>query len=370
MAVNSVKVSLGERSYEIVIGAGVLRDLGVRLRGLGFLGRIGLVTDTRVGKLYAARTVRTLKAAGFQPHVFVVPSGERAKTLAWTARLLDKLVALRFERRSVVVALGGGVVGDLAGFVAAVYLRGLPFVQVPTTLIAQVDSSVGGKTGVNHRKGKNLIGAFYQPRLVLADTETLATLPAREWRAGLAEVIKYGMIADANLFAYLESRMGAVRGMEPKSVAHIVARSCQIKADVVMEDERESDRRRVLNYGHTIGHALETLGSYRTLVHGEAVAIGMVHEADLARHLGLCSSELVNRQRALVLAAGLPATLASVRGGAIWDAMQHDKKVAAGQVYCVLPRRVGDVCIRPVERTEFADWFAARAGAKATGGGR
>lgn len=357
-----VRLSLGERSYDIVIKAGLLPETGERLRRAGFSGKVAVVTNPVVGRLYGAILLRSLKAAGYQPRVITVPEGERAKTLRWVSAVLDELIAARFERGSVVLALGGGVVGDLAGFAAAVFQRGIPFVQIPTTLVSQVDSSVGGKTGVNHPRGKNLIGAFHQPKLVLIDPDTLASLPPREWVAGLAEVIKYGMIEDEAFFAYLEQHMRDLLKMSPGPVAHIVMRSCQIKAAVVMEDEREADRRRILNYGHTVGHALESLGGYRKLIHGEAVAIGMVQEASLAGHLGLCGEEVVSRQRALVRAAGLPDALPSarLRFADLWNAMQHDKKVAKGRVHCVLPRRVGEVTIAPLDRTACRDWFAAQ----------
>jgi 3-dehydroquinate synthase len=357
---STVKVSLAERSYDIVVGAGLLDDLGRRLQELGFCGQVGVVTDAVVGKVYGSRAMRSIKSVGLNGHLIVLPAGERTKTLRWVTRVLDELVKGRFERGSALVALGGGVIGDLTGFAASVYLRGIPFIQVPTTLVAQVDSSVGGKTGVNHPLGKNLIGAFYQPRLVLSDIATLKTLPVREWLGGLAEVIKYGMIADEPFFTYLEQQMDPLLKMEEEPVRHIVTQSCRIKAAVVMEDERESNRRRILNYGHTIGHALESLGQYKTLIHGEAVAIGMVHEAALSYHLGLCRQDLVSRQRELICRAGLPDSLPKVTFTELWTAMQHDKKVAQGRLYSVFPERVGQVRIAPLERFECKKWFLNR----------
>ena len=357
---NRVQVPLAERSYDIRIRKGLLREVGRCLSDLGFSGKVAVVTDRSLAKLYEPIVTKSLKTSGFEPHRIVVSAGERAKTLRWVSVILDELARARFERGSVLLALGGGVIGDLAGFAAAVFVRGIPLVQVPTTLVAQVDSSVGGKTGVNHPVGKNLIGAFHQPRLVLIDPETLNTLPRREWIAGLAEVIKYGMIADAELFAYLERQMGALLKMEEGPVAHIIARSCQIKASVVAEDERESDRRRILNYGHTVGHALEALGKYRSLIHGEAVAIGMVQEADLSCHVGFCSKEVVARQGELVRHAGLPGALPPVTFSELWGAMQHDKKVAQGRTYCVMPEEIGRVVIAPLERSEFKRWLASR----------
>ena len=357
---SSVNVSLAERSYDIVVGAGLLDSLGRRLHALGFCGKVGVVTDATVGKLYGPRAMRAIKSAGLDGHLIVVPAGERTKTLRWMTRVLDELVKERFERGSVLVALGGGVIGDLTGLAAALYLRGIPFIQVPTTLVAQVDSSVGGKTGVNHPLGKNLIGAFYQPKLVLSDIGTLNTLPTRQWLGGLAEVIKYGMIADEPFFTYLEQHMDLLLKMEEEAVRHIITQSCRIKAAIVMEDERESDRRRILNYGHTIGHALEALGHYRSLIHGEAVAIGMVHEAALSQHLGFCKQEMVRRQDDVIRRAGLPDVLPSMSFTGLWTAMQHDKKVAKGRVYSIFPERVGQVRIAPLERADCKRWFLSR----------
>lgn len=352
-----VTVPLGERSYDILIKAGLRREVGPCLRQLGLVGKVAVVTNPVVARLYGSAVLRSLRSAGYQARVILVPEGERAKSFRWVTRILDELVRGRFERGSVVLALGGGVVGDLAGFAASIFVRGVPCIQVPTTLVAQVDSSVGGKTGVNHPLGKNLIGSFHQPRAVFIDPDTLRTLPPREWTAGLAEVIKYGVIEDEAFFAYLEKQMDELLGMQPVPVAYAIARSCQIKASVVAEDERESDRRRILNYGHTIGHALESLGGYRKLIHGEAVAVGMVQEAELARSLGLCTQEVVVRQRELVRRAGLPDRLPPVRFTELWRAMQHDKKVARGRLHCVLPERIGKVVIRPLERDQVKRWF-------------
>jgi 3-dehydroquinate synthase len=353
-----VKVSLADRSYDIVVGAGLLREVGSRLRGLGHSGKVALVTDSTVAPLYATTVRRSLKSAGYEPLTIVIPAGERAKTLKSAATIFNALTAARFERSSILLALGGGVIGDLTGFAAAIYMRGIPFVQIPTTLVAQVDSSVGGKTGVNHPRGKNLIGAFYQPRLVLIDPQTLGSLPLRQRVAGLAEVIKYGMIVDEAFFGYLEEHLEAILDMQEERLTDIVTRSCEIKASVVMEDEHESDRRRILNYGHTIGHALESLGNYRTLMHGEAVGIGMVQEASIARHLDICTHEAATRLRTLVARAGLRTELPAVTFGKLWSAMQHDKKVAHGRLYCIFPERVGRVRIAPLEHADCRQWFA------------
>ena len=357
---NRVQVPLAERSYEIRIRGGLLREAGRCLSELGFSGKVAVVTDQTIARLYEPIVTKSLRTSGFETCTIIVPAGERAKTIRWLSVILDELARARFERGSVLLALGGGVVGDLAGFAAAVFVRGIPFIQVPTTLVSQVDSSVGGKTGVNHPVGKNLIGAFHQPRLVLIDPETLKTLPKREWIAGLAEVIKYGMIADAELFAYLERHMDALLRKEEGPVLHIITRSCQTKASLVVVDEREADRRRILNYGHTVGHALESLGKYRSLIHGEAVAIGMVQEADLSCHAGFCSQEVAARQCELVRQAGLPHALPPITFSDLWGAMQHDKKVAHGRIYCVMPERIGQVVVAPLERSEFKRWFVSR----------
>ncbi|MGH7233227.1 MAG: 3-dehydroquinate synthase [Nitrospiraceae bacterium] len=356
-----VPVSLADRSYDIRIKFGGLDDIGRSLRDLGMSGKVAIVTDRTVQPLYIPTVMRSLKSAGYEVLTIVSPAGERAKTIRWVSNILDELARARFERGSMLLALGGGVIGDLTGFAAAIYMRGIPFIQIPTTLVAQVDSSVGGKTGVNHPLGKNLIGAFYQPRVVLIDPRALKTLPKRQWLAGLAEVIKYGMIADEAFFHYLEEHLDALLRMEDEQVTHVVTRSCEIKAAVVMEDERESDRRRILNYGHTVGHALESLGRYQTLVHGEAVAIGMNAEAEIAERLGLCDREVVIRQRALISRAGLPVSLANkVAFRELWAAMQHDKKVAKGKVYCVLPEQIGRVRVAILEPRSLRGWFERR----------
>ncbi|MEC4890127.1 MAG: 3-dehydroquinate synthase [Nitrospira sp.] len=357
-----VPVSLGDRSYTITIGPGLLRELGVRLRALTASGLVGVVTDRHVARHYLKPALIQLKRAGFTPVPIILPPGEETKTFATIGKILDVLAKHRFERQSVLVALGGGVIGDLTGFAAAIYQRGMPFVQIPTSLVAQVDSSVGGKTGVDHRLGKNLIGAFHQPRAVWIDPQLLRTLPKREWVAGLAEVIKYGIIADRAFFAYLERTMPALLRLEQKVVMQVVKRSCEIKAQVVAEDERESDRRRILNYGHTIGHALEAMGGYRALVHGEAVGIGLVLEAELARSQGYCDDKTVTRIRKVVLAAGLSDCATTRSAAKVWSAMQHDKKVSQGKVIGVWPEAIGRVRMAPLERQVFLDWFRASQG--------
>ena len=359
MAASIVPVSLNERSYKILIQTGLLAKLGARLDELGVRGKAGIVTDRHVARHYLNDLVLILKRGGIEAVPIVLAPGEQTKTLDTVGHILDVLARFRFERSSYLFALGGGVIGDLAGFAAAIYQRGIPFIQIPTTLIAQADSSVGGKTGVDHRLGKNLIGAFYQPKEVWIDPLTLRTLPRREWIAGLAEVIKYGIIADEEFFSYLERTMPRLRERESAIVVAAVKRSCEIKAQVVASDERESDRRRILNYGHTIGHALETLGGYKSLVHGEAVGIGLVQEADLACYLGLCDRSVVERIRMVVQAAGLSDRAPSWQSAKIWKAMLHDKKVSHGQVVGVWPEQIGRVRMMPIDERSFRRWHKA-----------
>ena len=341
----SVKVSLGTRSYDIKIAAGLLASLGKDCAALQLGQKCAVITDTNVAARYAKPALASLKRAGFEPVMVTVPAGETAKRLKQVESCFNQLAAHRLERKSFIVALGGGVVGDLAGFAAASYLRGIPFVQVPTTLLAQVDSSVGGKTGVNLAAGKNLVGAFYQPRLVLCDLATFRTLPEREFRAGLAEVIKYGVIYDADLFAWVERNMAKILRRGAASLAHIVARSCEIKAEVVSQDETESGLRAILNYGHTIGHAIEAITAYGRYLHGEAISIGQVAAAHLSAELAGLSEQDVERIRALFVAAGLPVSikLSSAQRAKLLAAMTLDKKVSGGEIKFVLAERIGKV---------------------------
>jgi len=312
------------------------------------------VSDRNVAPLYARQVEESLATAGFDPVRIVVRAGETAKSLRTVQSCYDQLAARRLERKSFIVALGGGVVGDLAGFVAATYLRGIPFVQAPTTLLAQVDSSVGGKVGVNLRAGKNLVGAFYQPRLVLCDLDTFDTLPDREYRSGLAEVIKYGIIYDAALFKQLERRMPALLSREPANLGRVVARCCEIKAEVVRQDETEGGLRAVLNFGHTIGHGLEAISHYGKYLHGEAISLGQIAAAVLSEQiLGLPASD-VERIRRLLARAGLPSQLdlSGPQRGRLLQAMKLDKKVSGGEVKFVLARRIG--------RVEFGKTVPAR----------
>jgi len=340
-----VNVALDKRSYAIQVGRGVAASLGAACKALGFSSRCAIITDSNVGPLLGESVTANLVEAGFDPVTVTVPAGEKSKSVSVVESCYDSLAAHRLERRSFVVALGGGVVGDLAGFVAASYLRGIPFVQMPTTLLAQVDSSVGGKVGVNLRAGKNLVGAFYQPKLVLCDLEAFDTLPEREFRAGLAEVIKYGIIRDADLFGRLERELPRVLAREPALMAEIVARCCEIKADVVSQDETETGPRAILNYGHTIGHALEALSSYGAYLHGEAISIGQVAASHISmRQTGLAESEF-NRIKLLFQNAGLPTTvgLTADQRTSLFEAMRLDKKVTNGRVKFVLAKAIGTV---------------------------
>jgi 3-dehydroquinate synthase len=341
--VEEVMVPLGARSYPVLVGEGMLPVVGPRLAAAGFQGCCGVVTSERVGQLYAEAVCASLREAGLEPTVVEIPDGEEHKNLAWVAVVYDRLLAAGIDRRSPVVALGGGVVGDLAGFVAGTLLRGLPLVQVPTTLLAQVDAGIGGKTGVNHALGKNLIGVFHQPQFVVADVAALRTLPRRELVAGLAEVIKYGVILDAALFHDVEARLEALLALRADVLVPVVAACARHKAAVVAADEREErGGRAVLNFGHTVGHALEALTEYRQFLHGEAVAIGMVAAARVSRALGCCEAATVARIEGLLARAGLPTTLpADIRPEALALGMHADKKRAGGHIRFVAVEAIG-----------------------------
>ena len=341
----TVNVPLGNRSYEIKIGGGLLAALGGQCARLKLGPRCAIITDTNVGKRFAKPAFNSLARAGFSPALIVVPSGETAKSLKSVQTCYDQLAVHRLERQSFIVALGGGVVGDLAGFVAATYLRGIAFVQAPTTLLAQVDSSVGGKVGVNLKAGKNLVGAFYQPRLVLCDLDTLQTLPEREFRAGLAEVIKYGIIYDAKLFAQLERDFPGLLRRDHQTLAAVVARCCEIKAEVVGQDETEGHLRAILNFGHTIGHALEAICGYGKFLHGEAISIGQVAAVKISRRVPGLSKRDAERIINLFKRAGLPVQirLNSVQRRKLFVAMRLDKKVRGGEARFVLAKKIGKV---------------------------
>ena len=340
-----VQVPLGSRSYAIKVGGGLLPRLGAECAQLKLGQRCAVITDANVGRKFATAALKSLSASGFEPVLLTVPAGEKSKSVSTVEKCYDQLAQHRLERKSFIVALGGGVVGDLAGFVAATYLRGIPFVQVPTTLLAQVDSSVGGKTGVNLKSGKNLVGAFYQPRLVLCDLDTLKTLPKREFISGLAEVIKYGIIYDANLFAQLENNLPKILRRDSQTLSQIIARCCEIKAEVVGQDETESGLRAILNFGHTLGHAIENSSGYGKFLHGEAISIGQVAAAKLSHKiLGLPLHD-AERIEKLFIAAGLPVKikLAAARRKKLFAAMRLDKKVSGGEVKFVLAEKIGKV---------------------------
>ena len=340
----TVHVHLAERSYDIEIAAGNLDRAGPLLTERARVTHAVLITDENVEEPHAAEAAESLAAAGVEVDLMVVEPGEATKSIDSAAALWEKLLAVGADRKSVVVAVGGGVVGDLAGFIAATYARGIRFFQVPTTLLAQVDSSVGGKVGINLPEAKNMVGAFLQPLGVLIDTATLETLDPREYRAGLGEVVKYGVILDAELFDYLEANVAGLLEADHDVLGHVIARCCRLKADVVEQDEREeSGLRAVLNYGHTFGHAFEALLGYGELLHGEAVAIGMLCASRLAERLGRVDAELTARQHKLLSALGLPTEVPRLDGDRILRSMMHDKKVQHGRLRFVLPDALGHV---------------------------
>ncbi|MDY6849750.1 MAG: 3-dehydroquinate synthase [Thermodesulfobacteriota bacterium] len=343
-----IEVGLGERSYPIWIGSGVLPRLGEALKRVSFPRRIAVVTNETVAPLYGEQVLSALRQSSFAAELIVLPDGEEHKNLESLNFIFDELITRGFDRGTGLIALGGGVIGDLAGFAAATYLRGIPFAQVPTTLLAQVDSSVGGKTAVNHRLGKNLVGAFYQPRHVHIDVDTLATLPAREFRAGCAEIVKYGVIRDADFFSWLENNAPQIGEHDPVCLIHAVRISCQIKADIVEIDEKEGGLRAILNYGHTLAHAVELLSGYGKVRHGEAVAIGMVAAAAISARLGHCGAADVERIRRLLSTLGLPVCLPDFAASDYLTALSRDKKVQEGRLRMIFNRGIGDCLIEDV----------------------
>ena len=363
-----LRVALGERAYEIVVGPGLIETAGREVLPLMRRRHAVIVTDENVAAHWLAPLRDSLAEAGIAQHTVVLPPGEETKDLDHFGRLAEEILACGIERGSMLVALGGGVVGDMTGFAAAVLLRGIDFVQIPTTLLAQVDSSVGGKTGLNTRFGKNLIGAFYQPRLVLADTDVLSSLPRRELLAGYAETVKYGLIHDAEFFAWCERQGNALCALEPGPLRHAVVTSCAMKAAVVAADEREEGDRALLNFGHTFGHALETeTGFSSRLLHGEAVALGMVLAFDFAARLGLAAEPEGERVRRHFAATGLPTRLADVGlSGTPADRllahMGKDKKVRDGKITLILPRGIGDAFVmKDAPADELRDFLAQAA---------
>jgi 3-dehydroquinate synthase len=339
-----VHVSLQERSYDIQIATGNLALCGELIQSLDHVTHAVVITDENVERPHAETLLQSLADAELNVDLLVLPPGESSKSVESAHLLWEKMLELGADRKSFVVACGGGVIGDLAGFVAATLARGLPFVQVPTTLLAQVDSSVGGKVGINLPGAKNMVGAFWQPRGVLIDTAVLDTLPQREYRAGLAEVVKYGVILDADFFEYLEAHVEALNQRQDAVLRHIIMRSCQLKAQVVEQDERETTGlRAVLNYGHTFCHAFESLTGYGTYLHGEAVAIGMQCAARLALRMGRIDSILVERQRALLDSLHLCLDVPALDPEDVLKAMSRDKKTEHGRLRFVLPSRMGHV---------------------------
>jgi 3-dehydroquinate synthase len=352
----TVKVDLGERSYNIFIGEGILSAAGDLLKAAGINGKVAVVTNPTVAQLYLDPMHDALQSCGFEVTPVLIPDGEEYKTLATLSTIFDRLISERFERKSCVVALGGGVVGDVAGFAAATYLRGTPFVQIPTTLLAQVDSSVGGKTGVNHSLGKNLIGAFYQPRAVIIDVNLLSSLPRRELVAGMAEVIKYGIIEDPAFFGQLEEKLDRLLALDRRVLTEVIATSCAIKARVIEKDEREDDHRAVLNFGHTVGHALEAATNYQRFLHGEAVAIGMAKAAAIAYQQGFCDTMTLGRIIKLIKMAGLSTEIPEgVSTQSLIQGMEVDKKSTDGKIKFVICTGIGHTCFHSLTAEQIGD---------------
>ena len=335
-----MRVELGERSYDIWIGENWLPRLGELLHAFPHTSRAILITDDNVNRLWSQQIKQILSRAGLQFETAVIPGGEMCKNLATVTQLYEQMINAGVDRKSTVLALGGGIVGDIAGFVAATYMRGLPYIQIPTTLLAQVDSSVGGKTGVNLPQGKNLVGAFYQPNLVFIDTVFLTTLPEREFLTGLAEVIKYGIIWDRDLFDYLEENQSRIKARDSECMLHIISRCCAIKAEIVGQDETESGVRTLLNLGHTYGHAFEALTNYK-FTHGEAIGIGIICAAQLAHDLGLLPASDMKRIVSLIHNYGLPITYGNLDSRDIMVQMHKDKKSIGGKMQLILPVALG-----------------------------
>jgi len=357
-SVSTISVDLGTRSYPIHIGAGLLDD-GKLIAAATSAAQILIISNEIVAPLYLERVERAL--AGRQPKSLILPDGEQTKSLDTFAQIMDELVGAGFHRDACILALGGGVIGDLAGFAAACYQRGIDFVQLPTTLLAQVDSSVGGKTAVNHPQAKNMIGAFHQPVSVIADTDTLATLPRRELAAGLAEVIKYGLIEDAGFFVWLEDHIEALLDLDGDALRHAISRCCEIKAEVVAQDELERGRRALLNLGHTFGHAIEALGGYGRWLHGEAVAIGIVMAAQASEQLGRIDRASVERTIKLLDRAGLPTTVSGLAPAEIIARMQLDKKAGSSGLKLVLLEQIGTAVVAQAPGNDVIETAIRRA---------
>lgn len=341
----TISVKLGDRCYQAGVEAGLL---SLRVELPDSYGRCAVITDANVARLYGMRIRAALSRPGLGVHVFAIPPGERSKTLSTVESLAQKLVAAGIERTDIIVALGGGVVGDLAGFLAATYMRGVDCLQIPTTLMAQVDSGIGGKTAVNLKDGKNLIGAFHQPVAVLIDPAVLRTLPRRHFNNGMAEVIKTAVIGDAGLFRYLEENAAGIRALKPAPLEHLLTKCLRFKARIVEQDERDTGIRAILNFGHTVGHALEAAGAYRIFLHGEAVSVGMAAAAKIAERMGMTSAKTTRRLAALLKEFNLPTSLGRMKNfdpGSLIPTMMADKKVRGGELTFVLPQRIGTVSI-------------------------
>jgi 3-dehydroquinate synthase len=339
---SSITVGLGERSYSILFGHEILAGIGAICRDLELGNSVAVVTNPTIGALYFGQVRDSLARAGFAVHRIDIPDGEEFKNIETLKGIYGRLIEAGLDRGSFMLALGGGVVGDTAGFAAATYLRGIPFVQVPTTLLAQVDSSVGGKTGINHEKGKNLIGAFYQPVSVLVDVATLDTLPRREYLSGMAEVVKYGVTLDGDLFDCIAGNASRLLARDSECLLKVIQRCCELKASIVAQDERETGLRAVLNYGHTFGHAVETLTGYTVFTHGEAVAIGMVQAAKISEHLGYSDPTATERIIVLLENLGLPTSLPLFSAIAYEEALLRDKKVRDRGLSFVFNKGIGD----------------------------
>lgn len=340
-----VTVELGERSYEIIIGTNILSHIGEKIKSYSF-SKIAIISNPTVYNLYGKTIKDSLDREGIESIEILIPDGEQYKDYFWTYHILTESLKNKLDRRSCLIALGGGVIGDITGFSASIYMRGIDFIQVPTTFLAQVDSSVGGKTGVNHYLGKNMIGTFHQPKFVWIDIDTLKTLPKRELLSGISESIKYGVIWDGNLFSYMKKNRYDVLSLNPNIIAHIINRSCEIKAEIVSLDEREAGLRAILNYGHTIGHAIETETNYSRFLHGEAIAIGMHLEAKLAEIIGLIDKDKVSEIKGLIDDYGLPSELPNdINLDKLISHMEMDKKVLAGKMNFILPENIGKVII-------------------------
>ena len=347
-----IAVGLGEHSYDIFFGVHVLAELPQLLTAVRFPHHRVIISNPTVMSLHGELLLRILEQDGARPVVITVPDGEKYKNLATLTGIYDDLLTAGIDRSSGIIAFGGGVIGDMAGFAAATFMRGLPCVQIPTTLLSQVDSSVGGKTAVNHAQGKNIIGAFYQPRLVCIDSDMLHTLPDREYNAGIAEIVKYGVIRDSSFFEWLEKNAALLIHRDTNALLYAIKTSCQTKADIVEIDEKEGSLRAILNFGHTFGHAVETLTGYKQYLHGEAVAIGMVVAAQMSRLTGLCRDNDVTRISALLRRFNLPVAPPDFSRADYLEVMMHDKKVNCGMLRMILNRNIGDCVIQNVAQPD------------------